>query len=394
MRRYLNLLNDQRGTVIVYTLMTIIGVLVVTGIATDVGRAVAAKAELQKSFDAGVLAGAHQLGLDSSTFNTAGTAAVTWASNNPYTGGTPSPTWNVGNTGHVKLGVYNPTNMTWQASLSPVGGVPVNAVSCQWSAPIPTAFLSLVGMNTINIAARSTAFRGAPATPCPGCPVFPLGVPRCAFPDFSTAGCGSIVNFTTGTNTGAGWVNLLGGGANADDIRPQLAGTTTDIPTLTAGVPLQATDGNIGAGWNDLAEYKVSDGTSSGYFVTKFTTGPSVTVKDGAGTTTVYSGPGWEVLVPVVETSCTSPLPSPVTIVTWTYLVIVQVINGGYCTVNNGSTGPWAPNCKPGINGGTGPTSANGNAVYGYYSCKLVDSESLGTGAPLTAFATRPRLGQ
>ena len=400
MNGLLRSIRDQRGTVIVYTLMTILGVLVVTGIATDIGRALATKRELQKSFDAGTLAGVADLvPFDTSTYNGAGTAGKTWAEKNDYAGGATTVAWNVGNTGNVQIGVWNTSSKTWTTSLTPVtsGGTTIhpNAIRVQWAASVPTAFMHIIGKPTLNVSALSTAFRGCPSAPCPGCAVVPLGVPRCTFPNNMATGCGGLVT----TNAPAGnatWVNLVPGATSApsNTIGDQLdaaAGGSAPPSGLVAGVNLAANNGTLGGVYNDLGSN--TQPNSPQHFPSRYNTSPDIVVRDASNNIT-YQGPGWKVVVPVLETgtgaACSSPTGNgPYSIATWTYLIIVQVINGGECTVNNpgyGGSAPWNAECAAGINGGTNATpSSSLNAVYGYYSCERINSPSISGSCPLTA---------
>src|SRR5437762_407835 len=136
MKRLLSLLlQEQRGNVLALTICMLAVMLAFSGVAVDIGRAMSAKAELQRAFDAGSLAGAATLG-DSTTFPTAGSAAATWANQNTYRGGAPALAWSADNSGTVKVGVWNTTSKSWSSSLVPVGGIPGSAVRCPWNGTV------------------------------------------------------------------------------------------------------------------------------------------------------------------------------------------------------------------------------------------------------------------
>jgi Putative Flp pilus-assembly TadE/G-like len=425
MKRWSLLIFGQRGNVLALTILMLSVMLAFSGVAVDIGRAMSAKTELQRAIDAGALAGAGTMSPgDSTTYSTAGNAAVTFASNNPYSGGTPSLTWNADNSGTVKVGVWNGS---WSPSLVPVGGFLPNAVRCQWSATIPTTFLGIIGMPTLTVTAASLAYKGPPAT-CLNddgtpCAVAPFALPDCSFISGGTAGCGTMISTIQGGSGAAVWAELYNSGGGASAVRTELEAAMNNqstTTTLNAGQNVSVINGAVTSAYDLLASFSNSGGswhweTTSGnsLFIQKFnaTVSSPVTVKqyvNGQPGSTVYEGPGWTIVVPIISSAslpCSgSSGGGAMPIETFSYLTVVQVINQGYCAVNNpGYQGaaPWNSLCavppSPGpANGASSSTPRDPNlrAVFGYYNCKTMNSTTAAMSAPLTAFATRPRLGQ
>ena len=142
-------------------------------------------------------------------------------------------------------------------------------------------------------------------------------------------------------------------------------------------------------------------------FVEKFNdmvlAGETHTVTDSDGNI-VYNGPGWKVFLPMIDTGDQCP-PGPINqarpITSWVEMVITQVINKGWCTVDNPlDTNSW-PVCPPPDE----PQQPIGNpageervqsrrAIFGHYSCGLVDSVASREPGPRSALGTRMRLVQ
>jgi hypothetical protein len=156
--------------------------------------------------------------------------------------------------------------------------------------------------------------------------------------------------------------------------------------------------------FNDLADcngHNCDSGPGTqGYFINKFNSATTYTVRDSNNNVT-YEGHGWEVFVPVIDTADHQCPPGNLNgsgdnapqILTFSRLVITQVIDHGYCAVANHYPGNlWDAHC-PAPNG-TGLRDANLNAIFGYYSCAPIDSLPSPIPAPRSALATRLRLVQ
>lgn len=406
----------ERGNVLTIVLATLTILFIFSGVAIDIGHIIAVKHQLKTAMDAGALAGAAQLSFNTDDLTSARSTASTYAAKNFFAGGFPTLTTAGDNSGNVKTGLWDGTTWT-PATTAPTGQV-LNAVRCQWNAPVTTSFLGLLGFSTINVSGASTASFGSPATPCQGCAVMPIGLPGCAFGYGQSQGCGYLV-YSDMVNGSTVWANLNGSNANNNDITAQVAaaydGTAVDSGwNLTAGTFLQTTNGDVGYGnmWNNLGKVTGCQGgaASCGQFVTKYNESASnpITVEKTDGTT-VYQGQGWEVVVPILNmagSNCNQTGSGNLQILTWTYFVIVQVVNGGKCTVNNpGYTAqgqllplpeaPWRLRCDNADQGGLLPpnTAPNVNLIYGYYNCRHMDSPSTAVPAPMAAFS-RPKIVQ
>jgi hypothetical protein len=287
--------------------------------------------------------------------------------------------------------------------------VNLNAVRCQWTAPVQTSFLGLLGISTLNVSGLSTAAVGPPRTPCPGCAVLPLGLPQCGFTSGGSQGCGTLV-WSDKVGGSVVWANLdtTQASVNNSDVQGQMdRAFLGDAPLsswdLRAGNNLYATNGGVGYGgtFNALGRFEGPCGsnTSCGQFVTKYNASSPIQVKTTGGTE-IYNGKAWEMVVPILDMSASGCSPSgsgQLKILTWTYFVMVQFINGGKCTVNNdGYNGdaPWRARCDNAVMGGTGSGVPNVNVVYGYYNCKHMDSPPTFEPAPVAATATEPKLVQ
>src|SRR5207249_1138481 len=108
-------------------------------------------------------------------------------------------------------------------------------------------------------------------------------------------------------------------------------------------------------------------------------------IKTPAGTLT-YSGKGWRVAFPVVDTGTCPPGDlggQNFTIKGFSYLVVTQFVDDkGFCAVTNDQPGsPWAPYCLPaGAPTGTqtsGIPPTQRGTLFGYYQCIRVPLASL-----------------
>ena len=404
--RFKSSIRGERGNVLVIVLSTLVVLFAFSGVAIDIGHVIAVKTQLQTAFDAGALAGAAQLAIDSSNLTAVRTTASTYAAANFFAGGTPTLSTPSDNSGNVKTGMWS--GGTWTPAVTPPAGFMLNAVRCQWTAPVSTAFLGLIGITSINVSGFSTAALSGPATPCPGCAVLPLGLPQCGFTTGGSQGCGTLV-WSDKAGGSVVWANLNPSQpANFNDFGDQIdtayAGNGVDPSwNLNAGQFLNTTNSDVGAGGvlNDLAKVTGCPGgaASCGQFVTKYNASTPIQIKTSNGTE-IYNGRGWEVVVPILDMSASACSPSGASslkILTWTYFVVVQFINGGKCTVNNpGYSGeaPWRARCDNAAMGGTASSAPNVNILYGYYNCRHMDSPTTTEPSPIAGLATQPKMVQ
>jgi len=407
----LHWLRDQRGSILLFTTVLVVPLMIIlAGLAMDLAYYGSVDDELQRSMDAAALAGAGNLGFDSSVFGTARQAAQNYAIANPYRAesaakqiNTSTFTLNAGNasSGNVVLGIWNGTTRTFTPSLD---GTFVNAVRCRYTSSVPTFFLRLLGLNSLATGAQATAISAPPATIPPTSCLFPIGVTQCPFQtagNFGSQGCGQPILYVSNSNTNtAAWINVGGTGSpSATNSRAAVTaaanGTSCSGSTLLAGNNVGANNGAItnvisGTGnYPGLANCNHGNGTcSGGYFIDKFNSPTTYTVHDSSGHV-AYSGHGWEVTVAVISTNCP---PGAVNqdhqILTWSRMVITQVISHGVCAVTNHYPGnAWDSLCSSGLSGSV-------DGLFGYYECAQFDSPPSPIPAPRAALATRLRLVQ
>ena len=410
-------LRSQRGSAILFTTGMLFILLGFIGIAIDIAYLTTAHGEVQRSLDAAALAGAGNLGFNDTVFPNARAAAANFGLLNPYrnpNGGTITLNQNTSNAanGNIVLGIYNGTTGTFTPSLD---GSMVNAVRCQYSTTIPTSFLRFAGLQTLPINAMSTAVSNPPSTIPPTACLFPIAVTQCPFAsggNYGAAGCGQPMStFTSATVNTAAWLNINGTGT------PSATDTMSAIQAAAAGQNCNGSnlDASEQAGTNNGMQASIFNGTGQnlglgrcqggqspaswncqGLFNNKFNDGTTHTVKDAQGNTT-YSGRGWEVHVAVIQTPCPpGAINGDKTIMTFTRMVITQVINGGRCVVSNHYSGNlWDQYCtSPDGTVGANANNPNLNAVFGYYECAKEEAPPVQIPAPRAALATRLRLAQ
>jgi Flp pilus assembly protein TadG len=440
--------NKPRGSIFLFTVVLAIPLmLVVAGVAVDVAMLFATRSQLHRSMDAAALAGAGKLRFDDSVdpvtgktyFALARDYAVNYAGLNPYNYGSITLNRNDANvvTGDVVLGVYNGTNQTFtvppcditSSTCKDANGFQyqtmINAVRCRTTQNIPTYFLKMVGLTSLSTSAESVAISDPPMLPPQGACIFPIGVSACPFLEsgtYGSAGCGAVISFITANSNTSGWVNLgssLGGTSNIS--QTPSANTTRNELSIAAGGggcaqgPLPQTP----VGMNGGMDQSVMDdilGVNSGsgqpimptsannpqYFLSHY--GGEFQVHN-FNETVSYDGPGWQVYVPVVysNNNCNTPenMNQAHTIATYAKIVIVQVINHGWCGVANhaqikdanGNLGPnpWDSMC-PAPNGTAATRDPNLRAIFAFYDCGNWQSNPVIVPAPRAALGDKLRL--
>jgi hypothetical protein len=445
--------KKQRGSILLFTIALVIPlVLMVAGIAVDVSMLYAVRSELHRSMDAAALAGAGNLGFDASAFPAARAAAQAYGTLNPYLqNGVINLNLNPSNSnpplsaipvggGDITLGLWNgatqtfsvpPCDITSSACIHP-NGFPyynmVNAVRCRTRQSLPTYFLNMIGLTSLNTWAEAVAPSYPPSSPPPNACAFPIGVSECPFRGGSTygsAGCGNLITFIDANINTSGWINLgapLGG--TSDITRTPSANTVENEINMAvngtgcAQAPPPGTSTGMNGGmiqsvFDLLANINPGSGlpvptspANPNYFINKYNTSGEHTVdnNDSDPATYAYQGPGWKVFVPIVysNTNCTPPenMNQPHTIAAYAEIVIMQVINNGWCAVNNPTpvTGyspgpnPWTGMCPP--PNGTGTRDPNLRAIFAMYKCNSWMSPPVIVPAPRAALADRLRLVQ
>jgi len=412
--------GNERGSVLLFMIGTLLFLLVFGGFAIDISFFSVVKGELQRSIDAAALAGAGQLGFDDSTFPTVRQEAWRFGDLNPTRAnlsdlnptGAISLDLNTGNAdpnGDIVLGVWDGANFT-----PSLDGSEVNAVRAQYATEVPTFFLGILGFNTLSVSARSIAVANPAANPPANACVAPIGVSGCGFEGgggFNSQGCGQPISFISssgggpggpppGTNTAA-WINLEPAPPECDlEVDPDcvemeypwteyLRDAINDMADNSCGTST-ASVGDVTATNNGLIQNVVN--TLETAFVDNYTATSAapdwITVTNADGDE-VYSGPGWDLTAAVIDTGPVCP-PGAISgnhdIIGWTRFVMTQVINKGKCAVENHYPGnEWDPLCP-------GPGSFR--AIFGYFSCGLMESPPTSGPAPRSSLATGRKLVQ
>ena len=394
-------LTNERGSVLLFTTVTLVLLLIFGGLAIDLTYFGSVRRELQRSMDAAALAGAGNLGFDATAFPAARSAAQTYATFNGYSdpsAGTVNLNLNTANnsTGNIVLGIWDGANFS-----PSLNGTQVNAVRCQFATNVSTSFLRLLGIATLPVSAQATATANPPLNP-PGPCVFPIGLSGCAFTNagaYSSLGCGAAATFISssgqspdsraGTNTAA-WVNMCGTSTpSAPTTQNAINGAAT--ANCNPSCPMPQTGDTIGT--NNGMQQSVYDLLEQ-KFVEQFNSGTRHQVTDTQGNIT-YDGPGWKVVVPVLETNCPpGPINGPQKIVGWTEMVITQVINHGDCVVRNPADANSWPVCPPPLNPSGAPKDPNRRAVFGRYNCTYMDVVGTREPGPRSALGQKLRLVQ
>jgi len=403
--------RDSRGSIMVFTMLAIIFLLVVGGLAVDFAYQFLVDNELERAMDAAALAGAGKLGFDDSAFPTARQFARDFAANNAYRIGTINLTLNTNNAytgslasmaspyGDVVLGIWDPTKPVGVGSgqrFEPSNdGTRVNAVWCRYKTTIPTTLFRLWGIMNLTASAQAFATANPPALPPPDACIFPIGLCDTPFNGSTSAGCSTVVSFisssgnsNTGENTAA-WVAPTGDAAEGwgDYLKTYIENLGTGA---ACGTSSQAVGNNLDV--NNGMIQSVFDALKD-VFIQKYNASASdlITLKDSAGNT-VYSGQGWKIAVPVI--GCDGgAISGTKQIVGWTTFAMTQVINKGDCAVANHNPleNPWDPKCNEnGTAGGDAAKSFRG--LFGYYVCEISPQPPVPTPTPRTALATKLRI--
>lgn len=396
--------RDQRGSILLFTTILVVPLMIIIGgLAMDLAYYGTVDDELQRSMDAAALAGAGKLGFNDTYFPAARQWARDYALLNPYRVGAVNLDLNTANNsaGNIVLGIWNGSAFT-----PSLDGTRVNAVQCRFATTVPTSFLRLIGVNSLNAGAMAIAWAAQPGTTPPNACVFPVALSSCFFGGPTSSGCGATVTLISSSPTSniggssAGWASIVPGeNPSAENVLGQVqaaAGggcTGTDYNT-GQGIPLN--EGHMAV----VINWLMSNDPNA--FPAKYTSSPELVVQKPDGTD-AYRGQGWEVFVPIVDTGGTCPPAggtflgeSPIT--GWTRMVITQVLgSNGQCAVNNdwqrdGAGNPWDSHCFEDKNGTSphGSTStvvAGQTGIFGYYDCTYQAAPPAPNPGPISATA-------
>ncbi len=396
--------TEQRGSILLFTTILVVPLMIIIGgLAMDLAYYGTVDDELQRSMDAAALAGAGKLGFNDTYFPAARQWAHDYALANPYRIGNINLNLNTANApaGNIVLGIWN--GATFTPSLD---GTRVNAVQCRFATSVPTSFLRLIGVNSLDTGAMSIAWAAQPGTTPPNACVFPVALSSCFFGGPTSTGCGATITLissstssTVGGNTAA-WASIVPNqNANDANILAQVqaaAGGNCSGTALKTGDDVPVTGGQL----NNVVNW-LTDTTDPNSFPAKYANSSQLVVLKQDGTD-AYRGKGWEVYVPVIDTGAGCPPAGNITgtppINGWTRLVITQVLGkNGQCAVNNpwqrgGAGNPWDSHCFDDKNGTSphGPTStvvSGQTGIFGYYDCTYQPAPPAPNPGPITATA-------
>jgi Flp pilus assembly protein TadG len=401
-------LRDQRGSILLFTTILAVPLMIIFGgLAMDLAYYGTVDDELQRSMDAASLAGAGKLGFNDTFFPAARQWAQQYAISNSYRADNASTqinssnfTWTTGNNpgDNIVLGIWD--GSTFSPSLD---GSRVNAVQCQFANSIPTSFLRLIGVNSLQVGARAIAWAAPPVTPPPTACIFPVSLSNCFFQGPTSGGCGATITMISsstgsavGGNSGA-WASVVPGqDANNANILAQVktaAGSNCSGTSLNTNDTIPVNGGQL----NDVINWLMGPDPTA--FPARYASSSQLEVLKQDGTP-AYQGQGWEVFVPIIDTGSTCPPPGNVTgaptITGWTRLVITQVLgkNGTCAVANHWASNPWDAHCLDSKNGTVagGPSSlpsgwAGQTGIFGYYDCKYSPSPPAPTPGPIAATA-------
>ena len=419
--RLLSRVRSQHGQIIVFTMIALVFLLVIAGsLASDVAKLISQKNEIQRSLDAAALAGAGKLGFNDTVFPVARDFAVNYAAANSTRTGTVTLDRNDANNvsvfdaadvssgpaGDVLLGIWDPSKpdglgagKRFEPSLD---GTIVNAVMCRYKRRLTGNFMSLLGFFPMDVATSAVATSNPPQTTEPDACMFPIGIGSCPFFGPTSLGCGVPVTFITSSNQGDGAGCLAPPCSNTAAWVSMIPGQDPNASNLVSQIQNAGSGNCSGTAYKTGEDIPVNNGMAQpvmnaveAAFLANWNPSQTVTITDKDNNPT-YSGPGWKVFVPIIETDCPAgAISGSREIVGWTEFVITQVINKGNCAVANHYTGnQWdaigkTPNCL----GTNTPSNAGAlRAVFGYYSCKVIPVNPNPLPGPRSALATKLRI--
>src|SRR5215510_5068838 len=161
---------NEKGSILLFTTVLVVPLLIIFGgLALDLAHFGTVDDQIQKSLDAAALAGAGNLGFNSSAFPAARAAAQNYASLNPLRLGSATlatvnlnlNTANASN-GDIVLGIWSGSSFT-----PSLDGTQVNSVLCRYQTTMNTTFLRLLGITSLPVNGHAIAIANPPLTPPP-----------------------------------------------------------------------------------------------------------------------------------------------------------------------------------------------------------------------------------
>ena len=175
--KYFNILNNQRGAVLVFVAFAIIMLLGFVALAIDISHLAVTKNELQNAADAGALAGARFLYTEDGTSvrEDANEIAYNTAKANVSDGVAVDVNWTIGNSGDVQRGhwsftdrIFTPNDSTIAVNLSDGGDLDtdedfinaVRVIASRESTPVSSFFARIFGFESFIQSTTAVAYRG------------------------------------------------------------------------------------------------------------------------------------------------------------------------------------------------------------------------------------------
>jgi Flp pilus assembly protein TadG len=259
--------REEKGVAAAMAVMFLTGMVGVSALAVDLGVAYTAKAQLQNAADAAALAAADtMLGVDAQGNATAQpgqalSSAVQYSSMNQAIGvnaalkNPPGSDFIIGfwdmNTGgfdlnRTGLGLTDPNDLTAVTVKVRRDG--------QANTPVSTYFAKIFGINSINVSASSTAFRGYPQEVPEGTVDLPIAVLASAINGGSGPNCGESLTFHNNNDQNSEWTTFFTWPANNPNVDAYVNGSLP-VPPLSIGDQINLTNGNLSNGtFADLAQ--------------------------------------------------------------------------------------------------------------------------------------------
>ena len=150
------MMADEGGQVLPWVVVMMLTVLGVAALVVDCGRAMVAQRQLQAATDSMALVAAQELGITSTYQTDANNFSAVSGGKNTYQGLTIS--------GHTITPVCLTTVAGWGVKCTTSGGLAsaANAVVVTQTTSVPTMFAGVLGKQTVNLSATSTATKSRP----------------------------------------------------------------------------------------------------------------------------------------------------------------------------------------------------------------------------------------
>ena len=266
------LLHEQQGLATVYSALLGTILVAMAAFSVDVGHALVTQNELQNASDAAALAATRQMGVEYLAMSISEqqdmSRALTGAEQGRITGQAMAATFankasDVANLalgrGDIQFGTWDWTTHTFTPTVTRPNAIQVTARrDSALNNPIRTFFAGVVGIDTMEITATSTAALGTSGGPVgPGVADVPFAISTNWFN--GTANCNDGIQFSpTGVNGCAGWHTFDQHPANAKTLRDTIDGLNDgsyQAPGFTPGVdPWEFTGGEVSSAFKNLID--------------------------------------------------------------------------------------------------------------------------------------------